>query len=362
MQATPTTWRMLVDSGWQGLARLRIACGGEGVPADLVTKLCDRAESVWHMYGPTETTVWSSIAQLRPSDAAPTLGGPIANTRFAVVDGEGRLLPTGISGELVIGGDGVARGYHDRPALTAERFVDDPTAPGSRAYRTGDLVRRRNDGMLEFLGRLDHQVKLRGFRIELGEIEAALCRHPAIGQAIVVRREDEPGDPRLAAYLVTEDEPPSAAELRRHLLASLPQYMVPAQFVRLEGLPLTSNGKVDRNALPAPDGATTRKRPAFVPPRTPVEELVAEAWRDLLGAPRIGAFDDFFELGGNSLLLARVNSRLAHTVGLRLPLRRLFELPVLADLAAELAGRLAEANNDDGDLARLLEELEEVRA
>jgi AMP-binding enzyme/AMP-binding enzyme C-terminal domain/Phosphopantetheine attachment site len=352
---------MLVDAGWHGSDRLRIACGGEPVPAALVEELHRRAQSVWHMYGPTETTVWSSIAEIAPADGPPAIGGPIANTRFAVLDRGGRLAPTGVPGELVIGGAGVACGYRGQPELTAERFVDDPTSPGSVAYRTGDIVRRRRDGTLEFLGRLDNQVKLRGFRIELGEIESVLMRHPLVGQAVVTMRDDLPGDRRLIAYLVAAGKTaPTASELREHLLATLPAYMVPAAFVALDALPVSANSKIDRDALPAPSGALTTRKGRLVAPRTPIETLVADAWREVLAIEQIGIYDDFFELGGNSLLLARVNARLARSLGIRLPLRRLFELPVLADVSGELVGRLAEASAGGADgLERLFEELEE---
>jgi amino acid adenylation domain-containing protein len=355
VQATPTTWQMLVDAGWRGSSRLRVACGGEAVPAQLVTALRDRSESAWHMYGPTETCVWSSIAQLEVGDGPPSLGGPIANTRFSIVDGHGRIVPTGIPGELVIGGAGVAHGYHARPELTAERFVDDPSRPGAVAYRTGDLVRRRRDGSLDFLGRADGQVKLRGFRIELGEIETMLCSHPSIAQAVVTKHDDPVTGPRLVAYVVPTSGSPDVPALRDRLRESLPEYMVPGSFVALDELPRTTNGKIDRGALTQRTGDALVASPAFVEPRTPIERLLAGVWCDVLGLDRVGVADDFFELGGNSLLLARVNARLGRTLGVRLPLRRLFELRTLGAVAAEVVGSLAEDADAAGELLDALE-------
>jgi amino acid adenylation domain-containing protein len=358
VQATPTTWRMLVDAGWEGSARLRIACGGEAVPADLVEALRARSESSWHMYGPTETTVWSSIVEFGPTDGPPPIGGPIVNTRFAVVDRRNRIVPSGVPGELVIGGAGVALGYHERPELTIERFVDDPTRPGSVAYRTGDIVRRRRDGTLEFVGRADDQVKLRGFRVELGEIETVICRHPSIAQAVVAKRDDPVTGPRLVAYIVARGASPDPSGLREHLRETLPEHMVPAAFVVLDELPRTSNGKVDRAALASILGETLTASRAFVAPRTPVEEVLAGIWCEVLGLAQAGVNDDFFELGGNSLLLARMNARLAGTLGVRLPLRRLFEVHTLGAVAAELVRSLAAESDAEGPISELLDALE----
>jgi amino acid adenylation domain-containing protein/thioester reductase-like protein len=551
MQATPATWRMLLAAGWQGYSTLKILCGGEAISRDLADRLLERSASVWNMYGPTETTIWSTIHQVKPGEAPVPIGRPIANTQIYIVDSERnqqhdpiQLVPVGEPGELLIGGVGLARGYLNRPELTEERFIPDPfsTEPGARLYRTGDLARYRPDGIIECLGRIDHQVKIRGFRIELGEIEAALYQHPAIKDAVVVAREDVPGDKRLVAYLVTdlsvdrvplsiacwveynngpavklttldlsasgvavmnvpEDwkegqqlrlclqlpgtqeklcvigtlawryqeragiqfqttpteqalvrqsvkhiaqteglvvsdlrrteprvplqcscvaevetghtletiaqnisrggiclvanaadiwqdgqrltlrlQPPgvrdelcirgivawhdreyagiefeftrkeqaqiyqsmeyiietqglSLAHLRWFLKQKLPEYMVPSAFVLLDSLPLTPNLKVDRKALPAPNQARALLDEAFVAPRNPIEEQLAQMWVAALGVERVGIHDNFFELGGHSLLTAQLLSQVRDTFQVELPLATLFEAPTVAELA-----------------------------
>ncbi len=330
LQATPATWRLLLESGWQGGGRLKALCGGEPLPPALAASLRQRVGSLWNVYGPTETTVWSTLDEVR--DGGPiSIGRPIANTAAYVLDARGNLMPAGAPGELHLGGAGLARGYLGRPELTAERFVPDPFGPpGSRLYRTGDLARHRAGGRLEHLGRIDHQVKIRGYRIELGEIEAALGRHAQVEAAVVVVREDA-GDRRLVAYVVARrPDLDLAGELRGWVLRSLPEYMVPAAWVRLDRLPLTPNGKVDRKALPAPAAGGPKVATA---PRTPTEEALAEIWASVLGLAAVGAEDDFFALGGHSLLGAQVVSRIHETLGVELPLSRLFEAPVLSALA-----------------------------
>jgi amino acid adenylation domain-containing protein len=256
------------------------------------------------------------------------IGRPISNTQAYVLDGFGEVSPTGVAGELYVGGAGLARGYLGRPDLTAERFVPSPFGDGARLYRTGDLVRYLPDGNLEFLGRIDHQVKLRGYRIELGEIEAALVQHPDVDQAVVTAREDSPGDKRLVAYVVGNAE---VDVLRGHLKQSLPDYMVPSAFVMLEALPLSPNGKIDRKALPAPEqGAVARSE--YVAPRTPTEEVLASIWGEVLKLDRVGIEDNFFELGGHSLLAVRVMARVRDALEMELPLRVLFEAPTIREL------------------------------
>ncbi len=358
VQATPTTWQMLVDAGWKGADSLKVVCGGEALPRGLADGLLARGASLWHMYGPTETTVWSSVLELERREGPPPLGGPIANTRFYVLDQHRQPVPIGVPGELFIGGDGVARGYHERSALTAEKFVEDPfgVARRERLYRTGDLVRWREGGTLEFLGRIDQQVKLRGFRIELEEIEALLDGHPAVAGAVAAVREDVPGDRRLVAYVVpTADHPLEVDELRKLLKTKLPAFMVPSVFVQLGSLPVTPNGKLDRGALPPPEGARPDLRAPYVMPESPVEEALASIWREVLGVDRVGIDDDFFDLGGHSLLAVKMFARLQDTLGLTLPLAQLFDRSTIRQLAeAVTAELLADAGGDE--LAQMLAE------
>src|SRR5262245_24175364 len=261
MQATPATWRLLLAAGWSGAAKLKVLCGGESLPRDLADRLLEHGASVWNLYGPTETTIWSALWKVE-REGPVTVGRPIANTQLHVLDARGRQAPLGVPGDVCIGGEGLARGYWKRPDLTAERFVPDPFGePGARMYRTGDLVRYLADGRVEWLSRLDHQVKVRGFRIELGEIEAVLSSRAEVRQAVAVVREDVAGDARLVAYLLSDPEPggeggpvrPALADrLRSNLLEVLPEHMVPTAWVFLDAFPLTPNGKVDRKALPKP--------------------------------------------------------------------------------------------------------------
>jgi amino acid adenylation domain-containing protein len=349
MQATPATWRLLIDAGWPGAGGgepVRVLVGGEALPDRLAAELCARSEAVWNLYGPTEMTIWSALARVDPSVS--TIGRPIAATRLAIADGGGEPVPVGVPAELRIGGEGVARGYLGRPELTAERFVPDPlggAAPGARAYRTGDLARWRPDGSIEFLGRIDTQVKVRGFRIELGEVEAALSALPGVAQAVASVRGE--GAARiLVGYLVAasaaSSEPAAAspaADLRASLARTLPEPMIPTAFVHLAALPLTPNGKVDRGALPAPD--FDRAARAFASPRDAVEEVLAAVWAEVLGLERVSIDEDFFALGGHSLLATRVVARVRGALGVDLPVRALFEHPTIAALARVVDGERA---------------------
>ena len=337
MQATPATWRMLLQSGWDGNDDLTILCGGEALARELAERLCHAGRSLWNMYGPTETTIWSSVKQINAGDPIITVGKPIDNTQFYVLDEQMNPAPIGVAGELFIGGDGVARGYWQRDELNAEKFLDNPFIDGGRIYRTGDLARFLRDGELEVLGRTDFQVKLRGFRIELGEIEAALVQHETINESVVVLREDIPGDQRLVGY-VTGKGIPDNDTLRRFLKAALPDYMVPTQLVILDELPLTPNGKVDRKALPAPDWTPVQE---YVAPRTPVEEALAGIFADVLGVEQAGIHDDFFALGGHSLLATQLVSRVRDALDAEIPLQALFESPTVAELAAGIDGAAA---------------------
>jgi thioesterase domain-containing protein/acyl carrier protein len=335
MQATPATWRLLLEAGWQGSDQLRILCGGEALPLELATQLLSRGAALWNLYGPTETTIWSTVCRIPSQPHAISIGQPIANTQVYILDGYGQPVPVGVPGELYISGDGVARGYLNQPELTAERFLPDPYSgePGARVYRTGDLARYRADGSLELLGRIDQQVKIRGFRIELGEIEAALVRHPGIAQAVAVAREDSPGDRRLVAYVVTRESAPLAAEdLRGFLRQSLPDYMVPAIFMMVDALPLTPNGKVDRRALPAPEKSRLEAGSASAAPRDALELQLAEIWEEILRVEPVGLRDNFFELGGDSLLAVRLFTHIDKTFGQKLPLATLFQAPTVEQL------------------------------
>jgi len=333
LQCTPSLAEMLVaESGVEALAGLeRIFLGGEALPADLAARIHAALPGrLVNLYGPTETTVWSTAHAVGGGEGAVPIGRPIANTRVYVLDDAFRPQPVGVPGELYVGGAGVARGYLDRPGTTAERFLPDPFSrePGARLYRTGDRARWREDGVLEYLGRLDAQVKIRGFRVEPGEVEAALRRHPGVAGCAVVVREDAPGDRRLVAYVVGDA---SADELRAHLRRSLPEPMVPGVFVEMEALPLTPGGKLDRRALPAPERASPEV--GYVAPRTPAEEVLAGIWREVLGLERVGVRDGFFELGGHSILATRVVSRIRREFGVELPVRAIFEATTVEGLA-----------------------------
>ncbi len=339
MQATPATWRMLLESGWRGRAALRALCGGEALPGELAEALRGRCAELWNLYGPTETTIWSTVQRVEETASGVPIGRGIANTRLYVLDAAMEPAPVGVPGELYIGGAGVARGYLGRAALTAERFVPDGfgSESGERLYRTGDRVRWLAEGVLEYLGRADHQVKVRGFRIELGEIEAVLRTHAQVEQAVLVAIERS-GRATLVAYVVPSGGTAlGAGELREHLRERVPEYMVPAHFVALERLPLTPNGKIDRGALPEPDARPAELERAYEAPRNPVEEKLAEIWKGLLGVERVGVHDNFFELGGDSILSVQVVAR-AGEAGIGLVPRQMFEQQTVAGLAS-VAGR-----------------------
>ena len=343
LQGTPATWRMLIAAGWERSPKLRALCGGEALPTELSEELLTRTKEVWNLYGPTETTIWSAVRQIHSPAAEnsrtfPTefVGSPIANTEFYVLDELLAPVPMGVPGELFIGGDGVARGYWNRPDQTAEKFLPNPfsTVPGARMYQTGDMVRAVEDGTHEFLGRRDYQVKIRGFRIELGEIESALRQHPEISDAVVVAHPDPTGDHLLAAYLVsrTGEDP---VNLRQFLGQRLPAYMVPASFARLPKLPLTASGKIDRRALPAPE--TESKQPdTLALPVTPIEKQLTVRWQEVLGIENVGIQDNFFELGGHSLRATRIIASVKRDFGVTLTLRDFFTKPTIVEMAATI--------------------------
>ncbi len=343
MQATPATWQMLFDAGWQGTSRLRALCGGEALPRPLAERLVACVSKLWNMYGPTETTVWSTCGEVSGPDAEITVGRPISNTSIYVLDEHFQVVPIGVEGEVYIGGSGVADGYLERRALTDDRFVPDSFhGDGSRRmYRTGDLGRWRADGRLEIAGRVDRQVKVRGFRIEPGEVEAALLQHPGV-KGCVVEPSRAGADVRLAAYLVYDDcEALTASEVRQFLRNTLPAYMVPGLVMELPSIPLTPNGKVDRLALPDPFGSRDN-RPDRSPPSSSSEKLVAEVWRDLLGIDEVGREDNFFELGGHSLLSIRAVSAIERETGQRIDPRTMF-FQTLKEIAAALSCPTAHA-------------------
>jgi amino acid adenylation domain-containing protein len=336
MQATPATWHMLLEAGWQNENGLTVLVGGEAVSQELADKLTSTDAVVWNMYGPTETTIWSTMHRLEKG-APVRIGRPIANTEVLVLDERLKPVPVGVPGELYIGGSGLARGYLNRPELNAEKFIRHPfqEEPNARLYRTGDQVRWHADGTLEFIGRLDNQIKLRGFRIELGEIESVLVKHPSVRRAVAMVREDVPGDKRLVAYLVPEAEEPNAGELRSFLMESLPEYMVPSVYVTLKELPLTLNGKVDRRALPAPDGKRTLTS-QLVAPRDRLELELVQLWEELLGVRPIGVTDKFFDLGGHSLLTVRMMAEIKTRFGHDLPINAIFKGATIEQLARML--------------------------
>lgn len=338
MQATPATWRMLLDSGWRGNPRLKILCGGEPFPPDLVAAVLQRTAEVWNMYGPTETTVWSTVQRLHDNATPIPIGRPIDNTSVYLLNPCGEPVPQGAVGEIWIGGHGVARGYRGRTDLTQERFVPDPFVqqPGARMYKTGDLGRLREDGLLLCLGRVDFQVKIRGFRIELGDIEAAILQHPRVKEAVAVAREEQAGDKRLVAYVVTEGNGDVGAELRQQLKDTLPGYMIPSAFVRLETMPLNPSGKIDRKALPAPS-ATDAEAPEEVAELTDDLEAVIEAvFLQVLGVRSVNVETSFFDAGGDSLLAVRLVRQLEEALGTSVPLALLFEASSVRALAKAL--------------------------
>jgi acyl carrier protein len=309
--------------------------GGEVCPPELVNRWAP-GRRFFNVYGPTEASIIAIAAECRPDGTKPLIGRPIANTQAYILDHYLQPVPVGVTGELYLAGVCLARGYLNQPALTADRFIPCPfsSQPGSRMYRTGDLARYRPDGNIDFVGRSDFQVKIRGFRVEPGETEAVLRQHPAVREAIVVAREDRPGDVRLIAYAVLHPQrKATSAELQEYLRQVLPQYMIPSAVVLLESLPLTSTGKVDRRALPAPSDSTPQTTEALIPPRTATEATIAKIWKEVLALDQIGVHDNFFDLGGHSLLAMRAIALIEKQLGVRLSPRH-FVFQTLAQLAA----------------------------
>jgi amino acid adenylation domain-containing protein len=340
MQATPSTWRMLLDDGWTPPQPMRAVIGGEAVPPELAARLRDLLDGLWNFYGPTETTVWSTSWSVGDVDGTVPIGRPIANTTIHLLDTRGDDVPTGAVGELCIGGAGLARGYHQRPDLTAEKFTNHPIH--GRIYKTGDLARLRPDGQLEYHGRTDHQVKLRGHRIELGEIEVALARHPDVAETVVVGREDDTGEQRLVAFVtLTADAAATRAELRRSVQDVLPPYMVPSSVVVLDAMPRTPNGKTDRKALPAVDWSDVERDTPYVAPSDELERQLARLWEEVLRISPIGVHDDLFSLGVDSLTAARLMARIERELDTELPVGVLFSAPTISQLAGHVRGGIS---------------------
>ena len=343
MQATPYTWRMMLEAGWENYLPIKILCGGEALPKDMVNKLTGRSSELWNMYGPTETTIWSTV-KLIANEEDISIGKPIANTQVYILDENLKNLTNGNIGELFIGGDGVAKGYLNRADLTAERFIDDPFSgiSGHKLYRTGDLGKINESGEIQCLGRIDHQVKVRGYRIELEEIEHALVKLDNIKEAVVIAREDTPGNPRLVGYVVLAAGREDASlntlsgAWQEALMTILPEYMVPDDFVLLEAIPITPNGKTDRKSLPKPDYNQISRPGEYVAPRTDIEKQLAGIWQELMGLEEISILDNFFALGGRSLVAVQIMARIEKVTGKRLPLATLFEHSTIEKLALRL--------------------------
>ncbi|HTB96907.1 MAG TPA: amino acid adenylation domain-containing protein [Terracidiphilus sp.] len=352
MQATPTTWRMLVESGWTGKPDLKILCGGEALTQDLAENLLPRCRELWNMYGPTETTIWSSTVRVISAKDI-SLGPPIANTYFFVADESLQPAQQGAVGELLIGGEGLARGYLKREELTREKFVPDAFCgtEGSRLYRTGDAVRSRADGTLEFLGRMDHQVKLNGFRIELGEIETIIAQFEGVRQAVVIVREDLPGDKQLVAYY-TGDRDLNIGAVLQSVRTKLPEYMVPSAFVWLNEFSQTQNGKLDRKALPAPARMRPPLAQGFIAPASALEKRMVALWAELLRIDQIGVDDNFFDLGGTSLAAVRMASAYQNRFGVEIPLVKIFQYPTVGQLCHFLEGQFSKQSSVGDALAR----------
>jgi amino acid adenylation domain-containing protein len=338
MQATPATWKLLIESGWKQSTTLKILCGGESLPVRVGQALLQNCQQLWNVYGPTETTIWSSVHNVSNHSKKPELiGQPIANTKIYILDIYHNITPIGVPGELCIAGVGLARGYLNRPDLTAEKFIEiEIFGKHQHIYKTGDLARWLPDGKLEYLDRIDHQIKLRGFRIELGEIEATLHQHDAVSDAVVVIYETD-DNKRLVAYVILKhvdsDHAKLTNELRTWLKTRLPGYMIPSSFTILDKLPLTPNGKVDRKNLQESDIGYRGPEESYIAPRTPEEELLSVIWASVLGVERVSLYDNFFDLGGHSLIATQLVSRIRESFDVEMPLRTVFERDVLKDQA-----------------------------
>jgi amino acid adenylation domain-containing protein len=336
MQATPTTWYLLLAAGWHGNKDFKILCGGEAMPQDLALKLTQCSANVWNMYGPTETTIWSTCYQITDGNKPVLIGKAIDNTQIYIVNNNLQHNPVGIAGEMLIGGTGVSRGYLNRPELTKERFIPDHFSgkSGNLLYRTGDLACYLPDGNIKIFSRLDNQIKLRGYRIELGEIETILAKHPSVDTAVVIVREDDINDKRLVAYVTIRNGfDYNLEELRQHLKTLLPQYMIPSIFVRLTEIPLTLNGKIDRKNLPRTEQKRSDLSQNYIQPKSETEQLLSGLWNEVLKIDRVGINDNFFDLGGNSLLCVQLVERIKSKTDINIPIVKLFQYPTISALA-----------------------------
>ena len=344
MQATPYTWRIMLEAGWDKSTTLKVICGGEALPAELANRILNIAPSLWNVYGPTETTIWSTVKKLTVNDQTISIGRPINNTAVYILDDFLHPQAPGAAGEIYIGGDGVAQGYLNRPELTAEKFVNDPFAdiPGAKMYRTGDLGRFLPDGEIECLGRIDAQVKIRGYRIETGEIEFQLVKEAGIKEAVVIARPDKAGVAKLVAFIVANgiDEPTDISKQvqawKDGLKDALPDYMIPDNFAIVAAMPLTPNGKIDKKELANLGISTEEITETYVEPVTDTEKLLVSIWMEYLGLSKIGIRDNFFQLGGHSLIAVQVMTQIEKETGVRLPLAALFENSTIEKLAGLL--------------------------
>jgi acyl-coenzyme A synthetase/AMP-(fatty) acid ligase/acyl carrier protein len=354
MQATPTTWRLLVESGWRGRSGFKGLVGGEALSPPLMAALVSRCAELWNMYGPTEATVWSTCHHCRAGESQVLIGRPIANTAVYILDAAQQPLPPGVWGELYLGGLGVASGYLNQPELTAERFVADPfgAAPGGVMYRTGDICRFRHNGAIEYGGRTDSQVKVRGFRIELGEIDCALLRYPGITAAATITATDPGGETVLVSYLTGAAAEP-VGDILDFLRGIIPAFMVPSHIVALPRLPLTPNGKIDRGALPPPWSAAVtpaaRQRPAEAD--NDIERSLLTIWREVLGRDALGTKDNFFDVGGTSIKILQVKTLVAKRLGAELAAAELFQFPTVAALAARIGVQDGRTRKEGPELA-----------
>lgn len=362
MQATPATWLMLLESGWEGSLQLRVLCGGEALTRELANKLTEKSACVWNLFGPTETTIWSTAAEMESESGPVVIGRPVDNTEIYILDACLHPVPFGVRGELYIAGDGLARGYQELPDLTAATFMPNPFSgkSGARMYRAGDTARFLEGGKLEYIGRIDNQVKIRGYRIEPGEIEAVVRQHRAVQAGVVLAQEDGGGERKLIAYVVRDvGADATVNDLRGFLKERLPAYMIPSSIILLDAMPLTPNGKIDRRVLSALGSVDPKLAEEKIAPRIPIEKAIADIWKQSLGVEPVSIRDSFFDIGGHSLLAMRVLSRLQETFGIELQLRELFESLSVAELAIAVVQRQAEQITGE-QLGLILEELERL--